>query len=245
MCPDYSAFGINFDGAHSEYVRVPAEAIAQGNVVCLPDGISFMEATLIEPLSCVVNGSRASEIRLGDTVVVIGAGPIGFMHMTLARLSGAAKIVAVDIQQHRLDAAFEHGADIIINSANDNISERIMHETDNRGADVVIAACSVPEIQQDSLGFLAPYGRACFFGGLPKDKSHINIDSNLIHYKNLIATGVTGGSLLDFRLAMKLIAGKRVDVVKMVSHKFLIKDMAEAFDTSMNGETMKVVLISE
>ncbi|MHB9036421.1 MAG: zinc-dependent dehydrogenase [Armatimonadota bacterium] len=245
MCPDYSAFGINFDGAHAEYVRIPQAAISQGNVIQLPDSMSFADATIIEPLSCVVNGIRASRIKLGDTVVVFGAGPIGLMHMMLARISGAGCVMVIDVQQHRLDEAKRLGADIVVDSSRESARERIMAQTTGRGADVIITACPVSSVQSQSLELLAPYGRVCFFGGLPKDNSHVSLDTNLIHYKNLVVTGVTGGSPYDFRLAARLIETKRIDAKSVVSHRFATGDMAKAFDVSMNGETMKVIITAE
>lgn len=179
MCPDYTAFGITFDGAHAEYVRIPAAAISKGNVVRLPDEMPFTDAALVEPLSCAVNGSRASQIRMGDTVVVIGTGPIGLMHIMLANLSGACRVIVVDVLPHRLLPAKEVGADLTINSKEEDLRERVMHETAGKGADVVICACSIQSVQEESLGLLAPYRPrlllrrfACQLGGAAQYQRH-------------------------------------------------------------------------
>ena len=242
MCPDYTAFGITLDGAHAEYVRIPSAAIVQGSVIPLPDSLSFEEAALLEPLSCVVNGNRASRIELGDTVVIFGAGPIGLLHLFLAQLSGAASVIVADVQLARLETAARLGATRTVHSGEENVLERVRKETRSRGADVVITACSVAAVQEQAIELLAPLGRACFFGGLPKDGSRVAIDTNLIHYKQLLVTGVTGGAPHDFRTALDLVASGRVDVRQVISHTVLAARMAEAFQMAMREDALKVVI---
>ena len=245
MCPDYTAFGITLDGAHAEYVRIPSAAIVQGSVILLPDSLSFEEAALLEPLSCVVNGNRASRIELGDAVVIFGAGPIGLLHLVLAQLSGAAKVIVVDVQPARLEKAARLGATRTVHSGEENVLEYVRQETRGRGADVVITACSAAVVQEQAIELLAPLGRACFFGGLPKDGSRVAIDTNLIHYKQLLVTGVTGGAPHDFCTALDLVASGRVDVRQVISHTVPAARMAEAFETALHEDTLKVVLRHE
>jgi 2-desacetyl-2-hydroxyethyl bacteriochlorophyllide A dehydrogenase len=244
MCPDYTAFGITMDGAHTEYVRIPSIAIVQGSVIPLPDHVPFEQASLIEPLSCVVNANRASRIEPGNAVLIFGAGPVGVMHLMLSRLSGAAIVVVADVQTERLQSAAELGATAVVNSTEEDLRERLMQLTAGRGADVVITACSVAAVQEQALGLLAPFGRLCLFGGLPKDNSCVRFDTNLIHYRQLIVTGVTGGAPRDFRAAMRLLAAGRIPVERVISHRFAQADMAAAFDVAMKGDAMKVVLVS-
>jgi L-iditol 2-dehydrogenase len=244
MCPDYTAFGITLDGAHAEYVRIPREAIVQGSVCPLPDGLPFAHASLIEPLSCVVNGNRACQIAMGETVVVFGAGPIGLMHLMLAQLCGAARVIAVDPDPGRLAQATELGA-TAANPSKVNVRELITQSTGGRGADVAVTACSIAAVQEQVVELMAPFGRVCFFGGLPKDGSLIRIDSNTVHYKQLILTGTTGGAPRDFRTAMELLAAGRVKIEGVISHRYPTRDMATAFDTALRGPAMKVVVCRE
>jgi L-iditol 2-dehydrogenase len=220
MCPDYTAFGITLDGAHTEHVRIPAAAIAQGSVVPLPDTISYAEAALLEPLSCVVNSHRATRIELGDTVVIFGAGPIGLMHLMLAKCSGAAAVFVVDVQPHRLTRARELGATSTLDASQEDVLQGVRRATEGRGADVVVTACSIAAVQEQTLELLASFGRVCFFGGLPRDGSKVPLDTNLIHYKQLQVTGTTGGAPRDFRTALKLVASGRIDLKQIISHAF-------------------------
>lgn len=245
MCPDYTAFGITFDGAHTEYVRIPHAVIQQGSIVTLPDNLSFREATLIEPLSCVINGIRASRIEIGDYVVVFGAGPIGLMHMLVSLRSGASKVIVADPVESRLETARKLGATAIVNPAKENTKERILSLTAGNGADVVITACSVASVQEQAFDLVGPYGRICLFGGLPSDKSQIQVNSNLIHYKNIMVTGMTGGAPADFRRAQRLIESKAVDVTKVTSHVFPISQIEKAYETALKGDCLKVVIENE
>jgi L-iditol 2-dehydrogenase len=178
-------------------------------------------------------------------VVVFGAGPVGLMHLMLSRLRGAASLVVVDVQQERLERAAELGATVTVDPAAEDVRDRIMALTGRRGADVVITACSIASGQEQALGLLAPFGRLCLFGGLPKDNSCVPFDTNLIHYKQLIVTGVTGGAPRDFRAAMRLLAAGRIPIDRVVSHRFAARDMAAAFDVALGPAAMKVLLVYE
>ena len=242
MCPDYTAFGITLDGAHAQYVRVPHAAIAQGSVMPLPVAMPFRHACLIEPFSCVVNASRAVRVEAGDAVLVFGAGPIGLMHVMLANLCGASRVICADVQPARLQLATELGAASVVDASKEDVREHVMDATGGQGADVVITACSVAAVQEQAIGLLAPLGRLCLFGGLPKDGSHVRFDTNLIHYRQLVVTGVTGGAPRDFRAALALIGAGRVPVDRVVSHRFPLLDLAAAYQAAMGGDAMKVVL---
>jgi L-iditol 2-dehydrogenase len=242
MCVDYAAFGINFDGAHAEYVRVPAAAISQGNVMHLPDEVSFEEAALNEPLSCVINGNEACRIALGDTVLIFGAGPIGLLHLTLAKLSGGGVVVVSDLIEERLEKARGMGADHTINPQRSDVKETVLKLTQGRGADVIVTACPIHSVQEQSLELAAPFGRICFFGGLPHERPQITVNSNLIHYRNLLVTGVTGGSNMNYRTGLKLLSSKKVDLMQIVSGRYPLSQGSEAVQSALSGSAMKIVL---
>lgn len=227
MCAEYSAFGIDSDGSHTQYVRIPAIAIVQGNVTPLPDSVPAEEAALAEPLSCCLNGQKAARLAPGETVVIFGAGPMGLLHVALAAACGAAQIIVRDPVAERLQKALELGAT----------------GTEVRGlVDVVITATPVKSVAEEALVLLKPFGRLCLFAGLPKDDSVLRLDGNLIHYKNLTVTGTTGGCAVDYRAALNLIASRRVDVRPIISHVFPVTKVAEAYDVALSGKCLKVVM---
>ncbi len=244
-CPHYTAFGIDRDGGHAPFVEIPGRFVAHGNVVPLPSGVTDRDAALLEPFSCVVNGIRAARIELGDVVAIFGAGPIGLMHLMLARISGAARLIVIDPLDDRLRLAAELGCDVAVNPKQQDLRERIQHETDGRGADAIITACPVPEVQSQAVSLLAPYGRLCLFGALPRGGASVPLDTNAVHYGNYLVTGTTGGSARDYRTALRLIAGKRVDLGAVVSNVFSLEELDKAFCTAMNGATGKVVLLAD
>ncbi len=244
-CPQYTAFGIDRDGAHAAHVAIPERFITQGNVIPLPETVSDREASLLEPFSCVVNGIRVSRIELGDTVVIFGAGPIGLLHAMLSRIAGAGKVMMIDPQEDRLARAQTLGCDVVVSPAKEDVLDRVRHETDGRGADVVITACPVAEVQSQAVRMLAPFGRLCLFGGLPKGDGPVALDTNAIHYGNFIVTGSTGGSVQDYRIALRLVAGKRVDLTRIISDTFPLADLQKAYETALAGPAGKVVLTAE
>jgi L-iditol 2-dehydrogenase len=242
MCPHYKAFGISFNGSHAEFVKIPASAISQGNVMPLPDEVSFEEASLNEPLSCVINSISACRIVLGDRLVIYGAGPMGLLHLMLAKLSGAGVVIVCDIMDDKLERAQELGADHIINPQRSDPKREILSLTQAQGADVVVTACPAHSVQEEAIEVAAPFGRICFFGGLPRNNPKINVNTNLIHYRNLLVTGVTGGSNADFRWGLTLLVQKKIDLMEVVSAVYPLRQAHEAFQRALAGRELKIIL---
>ena len=243
-CDDFTAFGIDRDGAHASLVKIPAQFIRQGNVISLPDSLSDQAAALLEPLSCVVNGATVARLSCGDSVLIYGAGPMGLLHTMLARNSGAALLIAIDPQQDRLERAVELGCDLAINPTSENVLERVMDETGGRGVDVVITAYPIPSVQTEAISLLAPFGRLCLFGGLPKGSQAVPLDTNRIHYKNLLITGSTGGSVRDYHAAIELVARQRIDVTQVISDVFTLDELEKGYQVALNGASGKVAFVN-
>ncbi len=240
MCENYQALGINLDGGFAEYVRIPGNAVRAGNVVRLEDHVSYAEAAITEALSCVYNGISQCHIRPGDFVVVIGAGPIGIMHAMMAKMSGAAKVFVNDIAQNRLDACVK--IDPFFLPIKDDVVAQVRAQTNGHGADVVITACPVPAAQQNALQMAANYGRICFFGGLPADRQEVPLNSNLIHYKQLIVTGSTRASLKQFKDSLGFVTAGILDVKKLITRRFRLDDIQEGFAYAKAAEGLKNVI---
>lgn len=241
LCKNRPAIGYAYDGGFAEYMTVPAVAVARGILFPVPDHLSDAEASLAEPLACVVNGQRKSQVRLGDVVLVIGAGPIGLMHLQLARASGARKLLVSEPSAQRRALASQLGATRAIDPTAEDLVEVVRAETDGDGADVVVAAIGVTQIVNLLLEVTRPGGRVNLFAGY-SGAGETTLSANLIHYGELIVTGTSACTRADFRTALNLIESRQVDVKALASHTFPLEDVSEAFETTRSGAGLRVIV---
>jgi threonine dehydrogenase-like Zn-dependent dehydrogenase len=241
MCNEYRALGISMDGGFAEYFKVPIKALLQGNLMPFENDISFAEVALAEPLSCCVNALETVGTGPGDDVLIVGAGPMGALHTQLNRLAGARKVMVADISEERLALMERFGPDVIINNAKEDLKDAVMKETGGNGADVVITAVPVPQIQQQSVELTAKFGRINLFGGLPKDKGPVPLNTNLIHYNRIVLTGTTGASLAHHEFALGLIVDGRIDTKSIISRRFDIREIKDAFAYALSGQGLKTI----
>jgi L-iditol 2-dehydrogenase len=241
VCQNQLSMGYQFPGGFAEYMIVPANVLAVDGLNRIPDSLSFAEASLAEPLACVLNGQELARVGEGDTVVVVGSGPIGCLHVRLARARGAASVILVDLNPERLAQAAELvKPDFAIASA-DPVAE-VLEVTGGRGADVVITAAASGVAQEQGLQMLARRGRLSLFGGLPKDAPTITVDSNLVHYRELTIVGVNGSSPDHNKQALELIASGAVPVADLITHHLPLTQVLEAFEIVARGEAIKVTI---
>jgi L-iditol 2-dehydrogenase len=242
LCEQYDALGVTIDGAFAEFVRIPAQAALQGNVMPIREGVDPGVAALIEPFACVLRGQNALNIRPGDVVLVIGAGPIGIMHTKLARLSGAARVLVSEPVEMRREQAGRMGADRTIDPSREDLAAVVAEESGGNGADVIIVAAPVHQAQEQALQLASIGGRINFFGGLPKDRPAIQFDSNLVHYKELIVTGTTACSTGDCRRAAEIVNSGKIDLSDLVSRRFPLSQAVQAFAAAADRSSLKIVL---
>ena len=172
------------NGAYAEYIRIP-ERIVQRNLHVLEDHVGYQDAALAEPLACVLRGLEESNLQPGDTVAVIGLGPIGMMFVRLAKAVYGARVIAIGRRQPQLDRAAKMGADeLIVNVEGADVVGAVKKMTDGRGADVVIEAVGLPELWQLATHLLRRGGVVNFFGGCATG-TDVNLDTNLLHYSEL------------------------------------------------------------
>jgi L-iditol 2-dehydrogenase len=242
LCPDSDAFGITLDGGFAEFMRVTAPAIEQGNVMPLEDDVDLTTATLTEPFACVLRGQEAVRASVGDVVLILGAGPIGLMHALLAAARGVKRIMIGGRSAARLALATTISAARVIDMSRDDLTAAVLEETGGTGADVIIVAAPSAELQQQALKFAAPAGRINLFAGLPKDNSSALLDTNLIHYKELLVTGTTACSTSDCRQSLDLIVSGKVDLSVLVTARFPLERALDAFAAAQDPANLKVVL---
>jgi L-iditol 2-dehydrogenase len=238
VCTRRRAFGYEFDGALAEYVRVPYDYIATGNVFRIPEGLSFEEVAMSEPLACCINGQRNSPVKLGDVVVIAGAGPIGLLHTQLAKAAGATVIVSEPSPSRRA-TALETGADYAVDPTAEDLVARVKAVSHEVGADVVILAIGIPSLVNVAIELVRKRGWVNLFAGFSVGDMP-PIDVNKIHYKEINLTGTSASTRKDHELALRLITQKTVDVSKIISHRFPLSAAHEAFTVAESGEGIKV-----
>src|SRR5690606_25246175 len=178
-----------------------------------------------------------------DVVVVMGAGPIGCLHVRLARSRGAARVFLTDVNIDRLKLSADRvDPDAAIEGSGQAMIDRVLELTDGRGPSVVITAAPSGRAQEDAIAMAAPRGRISFFGGLPKDDPYIRCDSNAVHYRELTIVGANGSSPDHNRRALGLIASGDVPVDDLITHRVPLEQVQDAIEAVISGEAIKVVV---
>ncbi len=240
-CQINYAMGYQFAGSFAEYVLLNKMVVNYGPIHKIGDGISYEEAALAEPLACVLNGLELSQVKLGDTVVVIGAGPIGMMLVEVAMKMGA-RVLLVNRSRPRLEIAKRLGAAAYICSGDEDAVQRVLDETGGLGADVIITCNPSPESQVDAIRMAKNRARVNFFGGLPKDRAIVPLDTNLIHYKELFVHGAHGSLPRHHQQAVELINNGIIDMSKFISHRFPLERIEEAIRVAESHEGLRVIV---
>lgn len=240
-CLDRKAIGYEFDGGFAEYVRIPAQAIVNGNVVKLPKHVSFEEGALIEPLACCIRGLKNAGTGFHDVVLIVGAGPIGLMHLELSKIAGASKVIVSEPSASRREKARKLGADVVIDPVNEDPAAVVMGETEGLGADVVIFAIGAPQIVNSTLKLCKKGGTVNLFAGFA-GTGECAIEANIIHYGEITVNGSTAYKLIDYYEAAQMVANRRVNLKELVTHTFSIADFGDAYDVCKSGKGLKVLI---
>ncbi|MDG4787613.1 zinc-dependent dehydrogenase [Micromonospora sp. WMMD1102] len=243
VCPNQESMGYHYEGGFAQYLVVPAKVLAVDGLNRIPDGVGYAEASVAEPLACVLNGQELAGVGAGDDVVVVGSGPIGCLHVRLARARGAGRVFLVDLNRERLElAAGLVRPDAAICGAEVDPVDEVLKLTDGRGADVIITAAASGAAQEQAVQMAARQGRISFFGGLPKDDPVISLDSNLVHYRELTIVGANGSSPAQNAEALRLIATGAVPVADLITHRLPLEQAIDAFGVVARGEAIKVTI---
>ncbi len=215
-------------GAYAEYIKVPARMVLV-NMQEIPQHVSYEEASLTEPLACVLHGAEEAGARLGDTVTIVGAGPIGLLHLLTAKRKGAGKIISIDLVEERLNFARKLGADETVNAGKENVVEKVRRLTGGYGADVVIEAIGLPATWEQALKLVRKGGTVLEFGGCPPGTG-IKVETELLHYGEVTVRGAFHATPLHFKKALNLIASRTIDVRPLVTRKMKLEEIKEAFE---------------
>lgn len=213
------------------------------NVRKIPDHVSFEEAAFCEPLACCINGSMATRIDIGDDVAIVGCGPIGLQHLQLARARGA-RVIAVDLDDRRLDAAKRLGAHDLVWLGDGDSVAKVKELTDGRGADAVVVAVGDVRAIEQGIQMAGLNGRVQIFAGT-HPAQEISLDPNAVHYGQLVVTGSHDFTPHQFTTALKLISYGIVEVKSLITHRFPLAQVQEALETTASRRGLKAMVYME
>lgn len=231
----------NFDpGGFAEFVRVPAINVKHG-VFPLPREISDDEATFVEPLACVIRGQRLAGFRPGGTLLVLGSGVAGLLHIKLAKAAGAARVIATDVVEFRKAAARKAGADFVIDGRED-VPTRVKEANDGNLADLVVTCTGAPTAIAQGLSSVDRGGTVLFFAPI-EPAAKVEIPFNAIWREEITMSSSYGGSPRDIRESINLLREKRLDVADLITHVLPLGEAAEGFRlVAQARDSVKVVL---
>jgi threonine dehydrogenase-like Zn-dependent dehydrogenase len=239
LCEAEFGLGHGIEGGFAEYVRLPGEIVDIGGVVKLGDDLSFEDAVFAEPLSCTLAAARACRLHKDATVLIIGAGPMGLMHLKTARYYGC-EVMITDLLDERLALAEKMGADHVINSGEQNLREEVMRITGKRGADAVIISLGIPQVIEENMQLTAKGGVCNIFGGPPP--SEITLDPRWLHYLEITLTGTFASTPADFRQCLELIRNKNIKVSDLLSHTFTLDTFLDAVEKAKKQEMVRGIV---
>lgn len=229
LCDDL----IFWNGAYAEFARIPARVVRK-NLLRLPRDLAFRDAAMVEPLACVVRGVEESWIGRGQSVAVLGTGPIGLMFVALARMRGA-HVTAAGRGRARLERAVEMGAEGWVSSQDGDLAEQLRRRSpDGRGFDVVVEAVGLPETSEAAVRAVRKGGVVNLFGGCPAD-TRIGIDSQRLHYQELTIKSTFHHTPESIRKAFRLIADGHVDPNDFITAEAPLERLPQVLQTMASG----------
>ena len=240
-CLERKAIGYEFNGGFEDYILIPQICIQSGNVVKLPEHVSFEAGALIEPLACCIRGLRNTGTTFGDTVLICGAGPIGLMHLQLSLGAGAKKVVVSEPDAAKRELALKLGACRAVDPSSEDLTQAVMEETDGEGVDRAVMAIGVNALVDSVFKMTKKGGTVCLFAGFPKGKMS-EFDPSVIHYNELHVTGSTAYKRIDYLQAAEMVIQKKIDLDAIVSHRFALEEFRQALDLHMAGTDLKIVI---
>jgi len=239
-CENALSFGYNLNGSHAEYILIPREAVARNLTYQIPLNVSFEEAIFTEPLACCLNSIETLEVTPGTSIAVIGDGPIGLLHVQLARIYGADEIILIGLHEWKLNLGAKFGATTIINAKKNDPVEEVLNLTSGKGVDRIVLTAGLPESLTQALKFISKKGIINIFAGVQNGLANLN--TNVIHYNEVFLTGTKDYTYKMYEKALRMIVRKQIRVGELITHKYRIDEIEKAITTWENKEeSLKIV----
>ena len=227
-------------GCFAERVAIPAN-LAQKTGWKIPMNVSWDEAAMAEPLACVILSLRSCHWEPGWSILIVGGGFMGLLHIAVAKAWGANKILVSEPNAIRRSTAESMGAITFDPQTGGDLKEWSFKNTDGRGPNVVVTPIAIPEVVESAIECAAPGGFVHVFGGLPKT-AKLSVSAYSIHYKEISLLGTSGFRTTDYRMAAEMIANKKIDLSNLISQRFTLEETSEAFKSAKDQNNLKIII---
>jgi L-iditol 2-dehydrogenase len=245
LCKEWRKVNI-FPGGFSEYILIP-DSLIKHTMYKVPDNVSSNEATLAEPIACCLRAQRAVNPYPGDTVLVMGAGTIGIIHSSLAKINKARKVIISDISDRKLKMAAEIGADVTINSSRQSLKEELLKETDGFGPDIIYICSNAPQLFKEALSLVRRGGTVCAFA--PTNNREVTIDALRFFSDEIRVLGTYSLTPIEMNEAILLLEQHRIPTEKFITHSFKLSEINEAielFNSPISKKcALKIIITAE
>jgi threonine dehydrogenase-like Zn-dependent dehydrogenase len=237
---DMDRYRMEYAGLWGPMGLAQYKAVPVGSVYKLAEDLPFEEGCFTEPIACVIHAADKLGHRLGQDVVIIGAGPMGMLNMLIAKRRGVRVIVS-EVDKRRNDFALELGADATVNPKKEDAPAKVRELTGGKGADTVIVAIGNHQANLDALAMVAEFGTVMFFASA-HPATDLSIDPNFIHRKQVTLTGARHPSAEGFETAADLLAKHLIDVKPLIEKKVPLNDVKDAFELAIRPDTYRVIV---
>jgi L-iditol 2-dehydrogenase len=241
LCLNHRMLGTHFPGGYAQYIALPEDVMRHGFVEPIPEGMSYDEAAFAETAAAVIACQNYNNVSLGDTVVIIGDGPVGCLHIEVARARGAKKIIVIGRDKIELAKSFGPD-DIFENSDPTAVTASVRELTDGIGADFVICAVPTVAVQQQALEMVRKRGKVIIYGGVAKTRETTQLNSNIIHYNEIMLLGAFSYPATGLQDALSAIATGKITASKYFSAHVSLEHIVDGMKMVEKGEALKVII---
>lgn len=243
LCDDHRMIGLHWPGGFAEYVLLPEIILKRGIIHLIPERLSLRDAALSEPLSSVIAAQEQACVSLGDSIVIFGTGPIGCMHAEIARLRGASQVILVG--RRRMEDAKIFSPDHLFSIHDENLAEKIIAATNGRGANVAVCANPSAATQEIAVESVRKRGKVLLFGGLPKDQPMTQLNSNSIHYREIMVMGTFSYRAESHIKALQTLEKNLIKPERYFRPILPLSRIEEGFNAAINGQALKPLIVIE
>jgi L-iditol 2-dehydrogenase len=240
LCLKHKMIGTHWPGGFAQYIHLSSEILEHGIISIIPAGVSLYSATISEPASSVIAAQENAGICPGDTVLIIGDGPMGCLHVEIARTRGVTTIIMAGLNRLKDAAMFK--PDYLIDVKSQDIVNTVLEITGGLGVDVAICATSVAETHNQAVRSVRKRGKVIIFGGLPRTQPMSTLNSNLIHYNEISIIGSFSYTNVAHRQALSTIKNKKIDTKKYIKKIVSLEEIENGFKIVESGQCLKVLV---